>query len=35
MSWTQRDKHRLVHVRVQVLNEDSRATFCEWYPGLE
>jgi hypothetical protein len=33
MRWTKRGAHLLLQVRVQVLNEDLRATFERWYPA--
>lgn len=35
MRCTKAGAHRLLQVRTQVLNEDLRATFCRWYPGLK
>jgi hypothetical protein len=35
MRWTESGAHRLLQVRTQVLNEDLRATFCRWYPGMK
>jgi len=35
MRWTKQGAHRLLQVRVQVLNDDLRATFGEWYPEME
>jgi hypothetical protein len=35
MRWTKHGAHRLLQVRVQVLNDDLRATFCGWYAGME
>ena len=35
MRWTERGAHRLLQVRTRVLNEDLRATFQRWYPGLK
>lgn len=34
MRWTERGAHRLLQVRTRVLNEDLRATFQGWYPGM-
>jgi hypothetical protein len=34
MRWTERGAHRLLQVRARVLNEDLRATFQGWYPGM-
>ena len=34
MRWTERGAHVLLQVRTRVLNEDLRATFWRWYPGL-
>jgi hypothetical protein len=35
MRWTNHGAHQLLQVRVQVLNDDLRATFCGWYAGME
>jgi len=35
MRWSQKGAHLLLQVRTQVLNEDLRATFREWYPGMD
>jgi hypothetical protein len=35
MRWTKEGAHRLLQVRVQVLNDELRQTFCRWYPGME
>ena len=35
MRWTQRGAHLLLRVRTRVLNDDLRATFERWYPGLK
>lgn len=34
MRWTKRGAHLLLQVRTQVLNDDLRETFREWYPGM-
>jgi hypothetical protein len=34
MRWTQKGAHLLLQVRVQVLNDDWRNTFCRWYPSM-
>jgi hypothetical protein len=34
MRWTKKGAHLLLQVRSQTLNEDLRAKFCEWYPGM-
>jgi hypothetical protein len=34
MRWTQKGAHLLLQVRVQVLNDDWRETFCRWYPSM-
>ncbi|MDQ1316834.1 MAG: hypothetical protein QG588_483 [Candidatus Poribacteria bacterium] len=34
MRWTQKGAHLLLQVRVQVLNDDWRSTFCRWYPSM-
>ena len=35
MRWTERGAHLLLQIRTRVLNEDLRATFHRWYPGLK
>jgi hypothetical protein len=35
MRWTERGAHLLLQVRTRVLNDDHRATFERWYPGLK
>jgi hypothetical protein len=35
MGWTERGAHLLLQVRAQVLNDDLRATFERWYPGMK
>jgi hypothetical protein len=35
MRWTERGAHLLLQVRTQVLNEDLRASFQRWYPGMK
>ena len=35
MRWTERGAHLLLQVRTQVLNEDLRASFRAWYPGMK
>jgi len=35
MRWTARGAHLLLQVRTRVLNDDLRATFERWYPGLK
>ena len=32
MRWTRKGAHRLLQVRVQVLNDDLHKTFQQWYP---
>src|SRR5712692_9942596 len=34
MRWTKEGAHRLLQVRIQVLNDELRQTFCNWYPGM-
>lgn len=34
MRWTQRGAHLLLQVRVKVLNDEWRDTFCRWYPRM-
>jgi hypothetical protein len=34
MSWSRRGAHLLLQARTQVLNEDLRGKFDEWYPGF-
>jgi hypothetical protein len=35
MRWTQRGTHLLLQVRTQTLNDDLRAIFGRWYPGMQ
>jgi hypothetical protein len=35
MRWTERGAHLLLQVRTRVLNDDLRATFERWHPGLK
>ena len=35
MCWTEQGAHLLLQVRTQVLNDDLRATFKRWYPGMK
>jgi hypothetical protein len=35
MRWTKPGAHQLLQVRIQVLNEELRGTFCRWYPGMK
>jgi hypothetical protein len=35
MRWTPRGAHLLLQVRTQTLNDDLRATFGRWYPGMQ
>lgn len=35
MRWTKPGAHHLLQVRIQVLNEELRANFCRWYPGMK
>jgi hypothetical protein len=35
MRWTKEGAHRLLQVRIHVLNDEFRPTFCSWYPGME
>jgi hypothetical protein len=35
MRWSQKGAHLLLQVRTQVLNEELRATFREWYPEMD
>jgi len=35
MRWTKEGAHRLLQVRIHVLNDELRQTFCRWYPGME
>jgi hypothetical protein len=32
--WTPRGAHLSLQVRTQALNDDLRATFGRWYPGM-
>jgi hypothetical protein len=34
MRWTRCGAHLLLQTRVQVLNDDLRETFCQWFPGM-
>ncbi len=34
MRWTKEGAHHLLQVRVHVLNQTLRETFCRWYPHL-
>ena len=35
MGWTPREAHLQLQVRTRVLNEELRAIFAGWYPGME
>lgn len=35
MRWTKEGAHRLLQVRIQVLNDELQQTFSRWYPGME
>jgi hypothetical protein len=35
MRWTQGGAHLLLQVRTQVLDDQWRTTFTQWYPGLQ
>jgi len=35
MRWSKSGAHLLLQVRIKVLNEDWRSTFCGWYPGMK
>jgi hypothetical protein len=35
MRWSQKGAHLLLQVRTQVLNDELRATFREWYPKMD
>jgi hypothetical protein len=35
MRWTQQGAHLLLQVRTQALNDELRATFGRWYPGMQ
>jgi len=35
MRWTRRGTHLLLQTRAQVLNDDLRKTFSQWYPGMK
>jgi len=35
MRWSQKGAHLLLQVWTQVLNEELRATFRKWYPGMD
>ena len=34
MRWTKEGAHQLLQVRIQVLNDELRQTFHNWYPGM-
>ncbi|HEY3229536.1 MAG TPA: hypothetical protein VGJ87_09965 [Roseiflexaceae bacterium] len=34
MRWTKRDAHLQLLVGTELLNEDLRTTFNQWYPGM-
>jgi len=34
MRWTKEGAHRLLQVRIQVLNGELQQTFRNWYPGM-
>ena len=34
MRWTKEGAHRLLQVRIQVLNDELQQTFRSWYPGM-
>ncbi len=34
MRWTKEGAHRLLQVRIQVLNDELQQTFRNWYPGM-
>jgi hypothetical protein len=35
MRWAEAGAHRLLQIRIQVLNEDWRGILSRWYPGLQ
>lgn len=35
MRWTKKGAHNLLQVRIQVLNDDLRQTFHNWYAGMQ
>lgn len=35
MRWTKAGAHQLLQVRIQVLNEELRGSFCRWYPNMQ
>ncbi len=35
MRWTKKGAHLLLQLRVKTLNDELRAVFCKWYPGLQ
>jgi hypothetical protein len=35
MRWTKEGAHKLLQVRIHVLNDELRRIFCRWYPGME
>ena len=34
MQWSEAGAHHLLQVRTKVLNDELRATFARWYPGM-
>jgi len=34
MRWTEAGAHHLLQVRTKALNDELRATFTRWYPGM-
>jgi hypothetical protein len=34
MRWTKKGAQQLLQVRIQVLNNTLRESFCRWYPSL-
>ena len=35
MRWTKKGAHNLLQVRIQVLNDDLKQTFHQWYAGMQ
>jgi len=35
MRWTKRGALHLLQVRIQVLNDDFKQLFCNWYHGMD
>jgi len=35
MRWTKPGAHHLLQIRIQILNDELRANFSRWYPGMK